>query len=475
MDKELSERVRYLRDVMGFSFYQIGEEMGISRKRASRIYKGDLREARSGRGCILDRYRSLIVSWFKEYPSLRARQVYRWLRDRGVGVSYPLVAKYTREFRSKRERVYHPLEFLPGEEAQVDWSHIHHPEMGKLYCFVFILSYSRYLFAHVFPRSTFEFFIEGHLMAFSSIGGVPHSIRYDNLKSVVLRRRPHIQYNPRFLEFSRHYRVEIRLCNPARANEKGRVERVIRTLRTTFFNNITSYSTLSAINRALHEWVRDKNHTLHRTTGRRPVDMLWEERLRVLPAIPYRNVVIHPPVKPTRTGMMIFDTNTYSVPEYLVGRALSIHSTPTTVRIYDGDKEVASHPRSFERYKQIINPLHRSYRRLSGKAKMERIYVVIRDLHPDVREFLSQNEALGEDPKKTAYEIFKLLRHYSRGMLLSIIAECVRQRSARLRSLFAYLHIHSDEGDADEAVCPHDPAILNITYNARSLEEYEDE
>jgi len=474
MQEDLRERIRYLRDVMGLSFSQIGEDVGIGRKRVSRIYKGDLSEAGRGRVCILDRYRPLIANWFKEYPSLRASQVYRWLRDRGVGVSYPLVAKYTRDFRMKREKVYHPMEFLPGEEAQVDWGVIHHPEMGRLYCFVFILSYSRYLFAHVFPRSTFEFFIEGHLMAFASIGGVPHSLRYDNLKSVVLRRRPHIQYNPRFLEFSRHYGVEIRLCNPARGNEKGRVERVIRSLRTTFLNNITSYGSLSGMNQALYGWVRDKNHTLHRTTGRRPVDMLDEEGLKALPLIPYRNIVIHPPVRPTKTGMMIFDTNAYSVPEYLVGRALSIHSTPTTVRIYDGDKEVASHPRSFERYRQIINPLHRSYRSLSGKAKMARIYAVIRDLHPDVGEFLSKNEALGEDPKKTAYEIFKLLRHYSRGMLLSIISECVRRRSARLRTLFAYLHIPSDEGDA-EVVCPHDPAILNITYKARRLEEYEDE
>jgi len=115
----------------------------------------------------------------------------------------------------------------------VDWCIVNHPAMGRIYGFVFILSYSRYLFAHLFSRSSFEFFIEGHIMAFSSINGVTHSLRYDNLKSVVLKRRPDIEYNPRFLEFSRHYGIEIRLCNPARGNEKGRVERVIRTMRET--------------------------------------------------------------------------------------------------------------------------------------------------------------------------------------------------------------------------------------------------
>lgn len=146
-------------------------------------------------------------------------------------------------------------------------------------------------------------------MAFSAMNGIPYSLRYDNLKSVVLKRRPEIQHNPRFLEFCRHYGVEIRLCNPACGNEKGRVERAIRTMRGTFFNNMAGYSSLKAINQGLKSWVDNKNHTIHRATGKRPVDSLREERLKPLPEIPWKNVSIHPPVKTTKTAMMIFDTN----------------------------------------------------------------------------------------------------------------------------------------------------------------------
>jgi len=170
-------------------------------------------------------------------------------------------------------------------------------------------------------------------MAFSSMNGTPHSLRFDNLATVVLKRRPDIQYNPRFLDFSRHYGVEIRLCNPARGNEKGRVERVIRTIKTTFLNNMARYGSLPAINQGLHEWVEDKNNTPHRATGKSPVDLFREEKLKPLPAIPWKNVHIHPPVKTTKTAMMTFDTNTYSVPDYLVGRALAIHSTTSTVKV----------------------------------------------------------------------------------------------------------------------------------------------
>jgi len=420
---------------------------------------------------MLDEYRHIILGWFKEHPTLKAQQVHGWLRTRGLKISYPAVVKYTRAFRKKVPRAYHQLTFLPGEEAQVDWCYINHPCLGKLYCFVFILSYSRYLFAHVFPRSSFEFFLEGHLMTFSSMNGIPHSLRFDNLASVVLKRRPEIQYNPRFLEFSRHYAIEIRLCNPGAGNEKGRVERAIRTIRETFLNTMEKYSSLKALNQALHEWVDNKNQTVHRTTEKIPADLLKEEKLRPLPEKPWNNVCIHPPVKTTKTAMMIFDTNCYSVPDYLVGKSLSIHSTPDKVMIYDGAKQVASHPRSFDRRRQIINPLHRSYCKLSVKAKIQRIHEAIKNLHPAISDFLVKNQACGEDPRKTAYEIFRLLKSHSRGMLISVASECLKKKSPRLRTLLSYLHIEPAEA---ETVQPQNGELLNISYKPRGLEEYDE-
>jgi transposase len=477
MEETTKQMILYLRDVLGLSFYQIEDRTGISRKRASRIYRGSYQDksirpdhGRIKRDFILDPYRSLIAEWFKEHPTLKAQQAHGWLRTRGVKISYPAVVKYTRQFRKKVSKAYHQLTFLPGEEAQTDWCFINHPQLGKLYGFVFILSYSRYLFAHIFARSSFEFFIEGHLMAFSALGGIPYGIRYDNLTTVVLKRRPEVQYNPRFLEFSRHYNLEIRLCNPGAGNEKGRVERAIRTLRETFFNTMERYSSLKALNHGLHEWVDNKNHTLHRTTEKKPAELLQEEKLRSLPEKPWNNVLIHPPVKTTKTAMMIFDTNSYSVPDYLVGKSLSIHSTPDTVMIYDGAKQVASHPRSFDRGRQIINPLHRSYGKLSVKAKMQRIYEAIKNLHPAILDFLDKNQACGEDPQKTAYEIFKLMKSHSRGMLVSVASECLNKRSPRLRTFLSYLHREPTEA---ETVQPQKGELLNISYQPRGLEEYD--
>jgi len=479
MDEETSRQtILYLRDVLKLSFYQIQDRTGLSRKRASRIYrecsqedKKKSQEETEKRGFILDQYRHIIAGWFKEQPSLKAHQVYEWLTERGLKIGYTTVVKYTRTFRKKRAKLYHPLTFMPGEEAQADWCFLNHPKLGKLYCFVFILSYSRYLFAHIFPRNSFEFFIEGHLMAFSDIKGMPYGMRYDNLSTVVLKRQPEVQHNPRFLEFSRHYGIEIRLCNPGAGNEKGRVERAIRTMRGTFFNTMEKYSSIKAFNQGLHEWVNNKNSTIHRATENKPVDMLKDEKLRPLPQKSWNNVFIHPPVTTTKTGMMIFDTNCYSVPDYLVGKSLSIHSSPDTVKIYDSGREVASHPRSFQRRQQIINPLHRSFCKLSEKAKMQRIHNVIRDVSPAISDFLAKNQLCGEDPQKTAYEIFRLMKTHSRGMLISIASECLKQKSPRLRTFLSYLRMEPLD---IETVQPQNGELLNISYKPRGLEEYDE-
>ena len=98
-------------------------------------------------------------------------------------------------------------------------------------------------------------------------------------------------------------------------------------MKEMFFNKMQNYSSFEALNGGLHEWVEQKNRTVHRATEHSPIDLLQGEKLKPLPEILWNNVSIHPPAKTTKTGMMIFDTNSYSVPDYLVEKSLSIHST----------------------------------------------------------------------------------------------------------------------------------------------------
>ena len=467
---ELRQKIRYLKDVVRLSMRQIARETGVTRGRCSRLYlgmpcQGTIRQK------ALDKYQSLIATWYKEHSDLKAVQVHQRLCERGVKVSRATVSRQTRRYRIKKQQSYFPLTFLPGEEAQVDWFFFNHPQLGHLAGFVFVLSYSRYSFGHFFPRSSFEFFIQGHLLAFSAIKGTPKALRYDNLKSVVIKRDP-LTYNSSFLDFARHYGFEIRLCNVACGNEKGRVERTIRTIRDTFCNTANGCQSLEALNAAFAQWLDNKNQSIHRATEKIPSQILADERLKPLGPNAFRNSLVYPAKLPTKTGLLIFDTNHYSIPEYLVGIALSVHAFCDRIEVFDPQgHKVATHPRSFARNQTIINPAHRSYIRISAKAKQERIFSLVNNLDPAISRFLELNQQLGEDSHWAAYYIFTLLKTYARAMIVSAVREVLAQQMPRLKALQVLLN--SAQNETINEVQPINAQLLSIDYQPRALDEYD--
>lgn len=326
--------IKYLKEVQKLSFRQIASQTHIPRKKCSKIYsRGSAKIAPPKNSCRLESSRALILNWYQQQPDIRVTQIYERLIQRGIKISYPSVTLFTKALRpTKNHRAYFPLHFMPAEEGQVDWFFVNHPKLGMLSGFDLILSYSRYLYAELFLRNSFEFFIQGHLNAFSFFNGLPFNLRYDNLKSVVLKRTP-LQLNPAFLEFAHHFRFVIRVCNPASGNGKGRVERVIRSMRDTFFNLNTEDCTLEAINLGLRNWIIHKNNTQHRSTQKIPSEMLKEESLKALPQTPWHNVLVHEPKTVSKTADITFDTNQYSVPESFVRKSICLHSTPTEVKL----------------------------------------------------------------------------------------------------------------------------------------------
>ena len=120
--------------------------------------------------------------------------------------------------------------------------------------FVLVLSYSRYPFVRFYLGASLANLIRGHVEAFSVLGGTAKVLLYDNMKSVVLERRGDaIRFHPTLLELAAHYRFEPRPVAPARGNEKGRVERLIRFVRGSFFQ-ARRFRNLDDLNVQADEW-----------------------------------------------------------------------------------------------------------------------------------------------------------------------------------------------------------------------------
>lgn len=196
-----------------------------------------------------------------------------------------------------------------GHQMRVDWIELHsarHRE-GRLAALVATLGFSRASYIEFVTDEESDTLIACHDRAFQYFGGVVSECLYDNVKTVILKRDAYgpgqHQLNPAFLDFAKHYGFRIRVCRPYRAQTKGKVERMNRYLRHSFwiplraeFKQQGRVVDAAAANQAVARWLREVcNARVHRTTRRVPWEALAEERAHLQPLpFPYQGKPIQP-------------------------------------------------------------------------------------------------------------------------------------------------------------------------------------
>jgi hypothetical protein len=262
-------------------------------------------------------------------------------------------------------QAYLRLRTLPAEQGQVDWGSFGHVVVGRarrpLMAFVMVLSYSRRIFLRFFFGARMDSLLRGHAEAFAAYGGCPRILLYDNLKSAVLERvGDAIRLHPTVLAFAGHYRFEPRPVAIARGNGKGRVERAIGYVRTSFFA-AREFTDLADLNEQARRWCdgaacegpwpEDHRMTVGAAFEAERAQLLplpshaWMQGERVACAV-------------GKTPYVRFDLNDYSVPHTHVQRTLAVLADEEHVRIFDSPAELACHVRCWDRGQQIEDPAH---------------------------------------------------------------------------------------------------------------------
>jgi len=468
MEPMVWNQVKHLYEVEKLSIRQIAQKLRRARKTVARVIHNE-RVMRSFPDSILRPYERLIDQWYQDFPFLKASQVYERLKSYGFKGSYNTVSVWTQRYRQKKRQAYHELTFLPGEEAQVDWIEERLP-WGVVYGFAMILAFSRYLYVRFYPRQSLEFFLEGHLEAYREMGGLARRHRYDNIKTVVIERSPELKFNAQFLDFARHFGFSIHLCNPYRANEKGRIERALRDLRD--FLRVNTFQDLKDLNTRVRLWRIERNQRIHRSTQKAPLEALKEEKLKGLPAIPYRpyRIVL---ATVNKTGFVEFETNRYSVPSSYAERACEIFAYPDHIEVMIKGNRIALHRRSFNRKEKIEDPTHReTLLRMTPRFKSQRIYQLMDQMDPALHQFLQETGQKGQNPLDIAYDFFKLLKHASKAMLLSAVREANRIGTFKIRYVQSLLQVPQPQ--PPNPLFPQESKLLDIDYERRSLKDYDE-
>ena len=356
--KELAERDK-------LSAAQIARELGLAARTVRTWLDQPYRPRKTARRTSkLDSFKGHILGLLQQHH-YSAVQVLSILREQGFKGGITVVKDYIQQVRPRATEAYLTLSFAPGECVQVDWGSWEMISVGntrrRLSFFVMVLGYSRMLYVEFTLGQSQEHFLACHRHAFEFFGGVPVNVIVDNCKTAILSHPYGLtpMLNPHYADFAAHYGFTVKACNVGKANEKGIVENGVGYVKHNFLSG-RPISEFLSLNPAVQLWLEQTaNVRIHGTTRQRPVDLFLAEKpmLKALPPHPYDCALISTVVANCQFRVRV-DGNRYSVPASYAGRKLLLKLYPQRLCLYEGEKLVAEHLRSYERGLDIELPEH---------------------------------------------------------------------------------------------------------------------
>ena len=379
-EQELIRRAFYLE---GKAIRQIERETGHSRRTIRRAISKTAPPVKATpspaprSGPVFGPFRARVEALIGENASLPRKQqytshrIFEILRAEGYQGCESRIRQYLavwRETHSPPER-FLPLDFEPGQDAQVDWGEAYaiiNGQRQKVQFFVMHLCYSRRTYAACFPSQNQESFLWAHVAAFRYFGGIPHRISYDNLATAVKlafektgkRRRSRHEIQA-FTSFRSYYLFESHFCTPAQGHEKGGVEGSVGYTRRNFLVPFPTASSFEDLNQKVRErCLQEDARTVARMS--QTIGEAWEQEHHLLLPLPPSDYDCCDTVtvRLTPYSQAQYETNRYSVPAKQTCRTVTLKAYPFTIEIFDGAQKLATHARCYEREQDIFDPLH---------------------------------------------------------------------------------------------------------------------
>jgi transposase len=372
-------RIRRDRFLKGKTIREIARDLRVSRntvRKALRAGETSFEyERRVQPRPKLGHWTSALDALLKDNVAKAAREqltlirIFEELRGFGYEGGYDAVRRYARQWRQARGEAtaaaFVPLIFEPGEAYQFDWSHeivVMKGVTATVKVAHVRLCHSRMLFVRAYPRETQEMVFDAHDRAFAFIKGTCRRGIYDNMKTAVetVFIGKERLYNRRFLQMCSHYLVDPVACTPASGWEKGQVENQVGLVRERFFTPRLRFGSYDELN----AWLLDKSiayakaHRHPELTGQTIWEVFEGERSQLVPYAGRFDGFHSVPASVSKTCLVRFDNNKYSVAANAVGRTVEVHAYADRIVVRQDGRVVGDHPRSFGRGETIYDPWH---------------------------------------------------------------------------------------------------------------------
>ena len=378
---ELFEQVRRAHAREGLSIRELSRRFGVHRRDVRAALMSAVppprRPSPPRESPALGPWKQIIDGWLEADETAprkqrhTARRVWERLVDEHrAEVAESTVRRYVGEVRRRQAfrvtEVMVPQRHPLGEEAEVDFGDITVYIDGILtvvHLFVMRLSASGQAFRRAYLNEAQEVFLDGHVRAFESFGGVPGTIRYDNLKAAVVRvmKGRDRAESERFLALRSHYGFESFYCRPGieGSHEKGGVEGEIGRFRRRWLVPVPHVASMAELNELL-EMASAKDSARHINRRRESVAehfVIEQDFLLALPAEPFDVALSLRPRVDHKARVSVRQVF-YSVPVRYVAQRVDVRLGADSVEMLDGSTVVARHPRGIAKGSEVLTLDH---------------------------------------------------------------------------------------------------------------------
>jgi hypothetical protein len=204
-----------------------------------------------------------------------------------------------------------------------------------------VLSYSRKAYSEAVLRQNTETFLRSLENAFRHFGGTSLTVNLDNLKAAVLRfdwADP--QFNPKLVDFARHYNTTILPCLPKTPEHKGKVENSVKYVKDNALAG-REFTSLAALNQLLAHWEKTvADVRIHGTTKRQVAELFSLEKPHLQPLPSSVFPFFHEgPRCVHRDGHVEVDKAYYHVPPEYLGHTVWVRYDRREVRIFAQNRD----------------------------------------------------------------------------------------------------------------------------------------
>lgn len=421
----------------GLSERAIAKLLGISRNTVSKYKNGEVlpgqRKQATRSSPVTGPVREIVLGYLAENESSPAKQqqhakrIFDRLRiEHGFQGAYSTIRALVKELRGKSQ-VYIPLEFDPGQAAQVDWGSAYAYIGGvrtKVELFCMRMCNSGSIFVRAYPTQRYESFLDGHVQAFSFFAGVPRTLIYDNLRTAVKKgwgKNVREEQAP-FRLLRAHYVFRSRYCNPRAGNEKGLVENLVSLSRRNVLSPAPRVSSFDELNETLRTYCLA--YLDHKIQNRpEPVGQLLQveqQHMLPLPITPF-DPAIAVTNKANRYSLVRHDNCYYSIPVRLAGQVITVKAYPLRIELWHKGEMVAEHQRSYQQS-------HIQYKVEHYLPALERKPRAARDAAPVKRNVSRSILAFGEGlSDKDFVAVLKLTVDHGEDAVLRAIEQVTAQ------------------------------------------------